>query len=257
MLRLAKSLGFNGFEQLKAPFRDRLVGAPPPSFEEQARVLQSSKATGRRSDAAAALVTEAHRIDRDNLRETYDALDPAALDQCVRLISSSRDIRIVGLRSAYAVAFLLHYTCRSIIPHMQLIDGTGGTLTDGLRGIGDGGLLIACSFAPYARETVEIVEAAYRRGAGVVAITDSKLSPLAMKATVSLEVGSRSTSFFQSFVGAVSVAQLLVTLLIAQGGKKTLEALAESEEQLQEFSAYWMARPRRPGPFAVDSRAED
>ena len=250
MVRLAKSLGFDGFDQLRNPFRERLVGPRPTSFADQARDLQTNKGTGSRSAAINRLVSESYDTDHENLRRTYEALDPVAVDQCVALITNSRDIRVVGLRSAYAVAFLLHYTCRAIIPNMQLLDGTGGTLTDGLRGIGADGLLIACSSAPYARETVEIVEAAHRRGAAIVAITDSQLSPLAMKANVGLIVGTSSTSFFQSIVGAVSVAQLLVTLMIAQGGKKTLEALEESEGQLHEFSAYWMERPRRLETFA-------
>ncbi len=245
MVRLAKSLGFDGFEQLRDPFRERLVGPKPTSFAEQARDLQSSKGKGNRSSAIARLLAEACDTDYANLRQTYASLDPVAVDSCVDLVSNCRDIRIVGLRSAFAVAFLLHYTCRVIIPNMQLLDGTGGTLTDGLRGIGADGLLIACSFAPYARETVEIVEAAHRRGAAIMAITDSQLSPLAMKANVALVVGTRSTSFFQSFVGAVSVAQLLVTLLIARGGKKALQVLEESEAQLHEFSAYWVEKPRR------------
>lgn len=240
MVRLARALGFGAFEELRRPFADRLRHGAETAYGARARALQA-RGTGPGEDGGrfGALVRESFERDVENLRLTYEGIDADAFEACAARLTAARNVHVTGLRSAFAVAYFFDYACRVFGTSTELLDGRGGTLTDGLRGIGPEDAVLACSFEPYTRETVEVVRFAGRRGAAIVAITDSPLSPIARQAAHALVVGCESPSFFQSLVGAVSVVQLLVALLIARGGDAALSALAESEAQLRAFSAYW------------------
>jgi DNA-binding MurR/RpiR family transcriptional regulator len=238
MVRLARALGFGAFEDLRRPFEDRLRQGAGGGYGERARALQARGGAGD-GGPAAALVRESFERDVENLRLTYEGIDAAAFEACAERLAAARKIHVTGLRSAFAVGYLFDYACRMFGAGTELLDGRGGTLTDGLRGIGPDDAVLACSFEPYTRETVEVVRFAQGRGAAIVAITDSPLSPIARQAEHPLVVGCESPSFFRSLVGAVSVVQVLVALLIARGGEAALSTLAESEAQLRAFSAYW------------------
>lgn len=242
MMRLAKVLDFPGFDAFREPFRDRLRSPPERRYAPRARELQA------RRDGQGALLTEMLALEHDNLRETFEEIGFDNLLACGQALEDARCIFVAGLRSCYPVAFYFHYACRLFRPSVELLDGRGGTFTDGLRGIGSQDALLAVSFAPYTRDTVNVVRYAAGRGACVSSITDSPVSPLAAVADHALIVANRSPSFFQSIVPAMAVAQALVAILVARGGGAALEALDESEAQLHDFEAYWEEEPRRSRP---------
>jgi len=62
-----------------------------------------------------------------------------------------------------------------------------------------------------------------------------------------LLVRTSSPSMFHSVVPAMSVAQALILLMMAEGGEKALSELTETESLLSEFEAYWFEGDRRKG----------
>jgi DNA-binding MurR/RpiR family transcriptional regulator len=71
-------------------------------------------------------------------------------------------------------------------------------------------LLIAISFHPYAKETAEIVERARDRLASVIAISDTRLSPIARHADVVFETKDAEVRQFRSLTASLCLAQALV-----------------------------------------------
>ena len=85
----------------------------------------------------------------------------------------------LGRRSSFSVAYIFHYV-RSLFGEASvLIDSAGTTGVDSLRSITKADVLLAITVSPYVRETVETARYAKSRGARIIAITDSDLSPLA------------------------------------------------------------------------------
>jgi hypothetical protein len=91
-----------------------------------------------------------------------------------------------------------------------------------------------------------------------VAITDSLVSPLAALTPHLLLVGTDGPALFKSVVSAIAVAQALVAQMLAQGGQSALDAVAESEHQLDRFETYWPAgKMPKSGVFGATSSASD
>lgn len=235
MVRLAKVLEFDGYEAFRKPFQSRLRTGPEAPYSRSARSIQA-----RGPGNARAMFDEMMRMEHANLDSVAETLGYDALAHCAEAIARARHVYVGGIRSCYPVAFHFHYACRMFEDKISLLDGRGGTFADGLRGVGKGDILLAISFAPYSRNIVHAVGYASDRGASVIALTDSALSPLLKgKKTTPLILRTSSPSFFHSIVPVISVVQALSLLLVANGGKQALGRLSESEAQLSAFDAYW------------------
>ena len=144
----------------------------------------------------------------------------------------------LGLRSTYSVAYIFHYVRSLFGGASVLVDGIGGTGTDALRTIGRYDVLLAITVRPYTRQTISAAQYASGRGAKVVAITESEISPLASIASETLIIGTETPSFFPSMTPAFATVECLAALVAARRGSETLKSLAQSEEQLSAFDTY-------------------
>ena len=108
-------------------------------------------------------------------------------------------------RAAY-LAYALRHTDKKT----YLVDGLAGMIAEQSSMMGPGDLLIATSFRPYAQATADIVNEAIDRRAKVIAISDSRLSPIARRADLCFEVKDAEFRKFRSLTASLCLAQTLV-----------------------------------------------
>ncbi len=236
MLRLARELGFENYEDFRSVYRVWL-GQGEHTFSARASALQQRGTP----DVNDRLVADMLQSEMQNLEHT---LAPAALHQLAmahKLLAEARHIYVAGLRSLFPAAYYFSYACGLFRHDTTLLTGTGGVFTDALRKIGADDALVVFSAAPYARDTVSAVEFASEQGAHILAITDSAVSPIAGPAQALVIFANASPSLFPSVVPALSIAQTLVAMLVQSGGQASLDEIANSEAQLRRFEVY--ARP--------------
>jgi len=234
MVRLAQRLGCRGYDDLREVFRNRVRDASN-GYRNRATRLQSRRGRSGLTDLAAEMI----KADQVNLGSTLERVQPDQLAAVAKEMSQARRLYFVGLRSLYPAAFYIHYGCRMFRDNTVLLDGRGGTFTDDMRGLSDRDLMLVFSLRPYTTGSIQAARYAAVRGATVVAVTDSSVSPLARLSGHVLRVVADSPALFNSVVPAMSLAQVLVALLLAQGGQRALNELAQSEEQLSRMEAYW------------------
>src|SRR5690606_4331491 len=141
----------------------------------------------------------ARRFER-GVADTLSLLDAAELRAIAERLLGARAVYLVGLRSCYAPALFFAYVLQTFMPRVHLVEARRGMLIDELSGAAGEDVLVAISFAPYARETVEAVVQAKAQGAAVACITDSAVSPLALDADHVVTVPMFSTSFYDSML---------------------------------------------------------
>ncbi|AOY96055.1 transcriptional regulator [Cupriavidus sp. USMAA2-4] len=239
MLRLARQLGFDSYEAFREPYR-RWLAAGEPGFSRRATALRAQA----RDDSDAGLLAQLLEAEAGNLEQTLGAAALPALKRAHAALARARRIYVLGLRSLYPVAYYFSYACGMCLDNVTLLSGVGGTLADELRRIGPDDALAAFSFAPYAQAAVTAVEFARERGAQVVAITDSPVSPIAPGAAALVLAATATPSLLPSVVPALAVAQTLAALLVKHSGAAGTRAIADSEAQLERFHVY--AAGRRP-----------
>ncbi|MFC4277001.1 MurR/RpiR family transcriptional regulator [Achromobacter aloeverae] len=232
MHRLARQLGFDGYDAMRDVYRTWLAQGHA-TFADRASALQRG-AGG--NDAA--LIGELLQADARNLDRMNDPDILRALLTARDVLAKARHIYIVGLRSLFPAAFYLNYACGMFRQDTTLLAGMGGIFADELRGARKDDALVVFSYEPYARDTVAAVEYAREKGVRIVSVTDSAVSPVAVKATALIVVENATKSLFPSVVPALSVAQTLAALLVAHGGAASVREVRQSEAQLRQFSVY-------------------
>jgi DNA-binding MurR/RpiR family transcriptional regulator len=170
------------------------------------------------------------------------------LESAKQLLSQSRQFYVVGLRSMFPAAFYLHYACQMVNTKSVLLTGTGGTFADSLRYAARDDVVLAFSCRPYASDAVRAVEFMKRLGGKAIAITDSKVSPIAKLSDVVVVASNASTSLLPTVIPFMAIAEALAAMFVEATGETANEQIGRSEEQLLQFRAYQEDLPRRrPG----------
>lgn len=231
--RLAKTLGFSGYDELREPFRQRLRKRSP-EFASRLQDLQERGEGDQQRTIAELRAQELNNVEYSLSDDNYPFLNAAA-----EVLHNSRRVYVLGLRGAYAPAFLFHYTYQLFRENSIMLDTRAGIFADKLRGIGAEDALLVVSFAPYTLMTIDAVDYAKESGARIVAVTDSMMSPAATAATATIITQHQSPSFYHSFTGALAIVQALTTLLVTKAGGDAVTIVEKAEEQLARISAYW------------------
>ncbi|MET4328637.1 DNA-binding MurR/RpiR family transcriptional regulator [Bradyrhizobium sp. i1.15.2] len=243
LTRLAQRLGFDGFDRLKEIFAET-IRERPKGFAGHAE-----ESLARRNDQGdAALIYDTIHALRARLGDLVRPPAIAALAAAADLLVEARHIFCLGLRSSFPAAYLMHYSGSLLGSPTILIDGMGGTANDALRSVGPADVLLAVTVSPYTRYTMQAAEFAVARGAKLVALTDSELSPIAKLSKIVITVGTETPSFVHAMTPAFAATECLIKLIATKRGSRALEALAANEADLAALATYVLETPRKRKP---------
>jgi DNA-binding MurR/RpiR family transcriptional regulator len=212
VVRFAKHFGFTGFTALQKLFREGLAQQISPSRNYQSRIRQAIE-SGARDLSSAEIAHALIGGGIAGMEELQRSLQEPAFEDSVNLLAEADSIWLMASRRSFAVSTYLAYALQHTDKRIHHITSSGSMQDGQLRGMRPQDVLIAVSFAPYAEETESIVRQAHERGARIIAITDSRLSPLARFATCSLLVQETSVFGFRALTNSMAVAQSLFMAL--------------------------------------------
>jgi DNA-binding MurR/RpiR family transcriptional regulator len=233
-VRLARHIGFEGYEDLRERFRDFLVSDDLGGFGDRARWLQQLAAMG----GSSALLGEMAEAVADNLERGFLRQDPKVMEAVCDAILEARMVYVLGVGSAYSLAHQFWYVARMAFGHMTPVPREGSQPIDDLAYIDGQDLLIALTFQPYRSETMAAVRLAKRRGARVVGITDSITSPLAREADDILLCPTSTPQFFQSHAAVTALLESLTALLVGRAGEEARTRIEAFHRERWEAGIY-------------------
>ena len=210
IVRFAKAFGYDGASEMQRLFRDELIAsAPSPSYAERIRQFNERTGDGRRLTAHE-LMREFVSSNIIALEHMQDTVDAGLLERSVDLLERAEVVHLVGLRRSFPVAAYMTYALRHVEKPVQLVDGLAGMLVEQSSMIAAGDLVFAISFRPYATETETVVAQAKSVGASVIAISDSRVSPIARGADISFDIKDPEVRQFRSLTASLCLAQTLI-----------------------------------------------
>jgi DNA-binding MurR/RpiR family transcriptional regulator len=212
LVRFANAFGFSGFSQMQQLFKNRLVQTGPDYQSRIAAVKQDDSVPT--AQAGLKYLQQISAANERAMLQLTEELDPALLTQACELLAQARIVHLQGARRAYPVASYASYLLSNTGLAVQLLDGVGYMQQAALNLVNAADVVLAISFAPYAPETQLAINRAKAAGAKVIVITDSRLSPLAAQAEVSLLVREAEVHSFRSLNASMNLIQALVLALI-------------------------------------------
>ena len=212
VVRFAKHFGFSGFTELQRIFRDGLARQIAPSRNYKARIREVIESGA----GALSSVEIAHEFLAGSvagMQELESGLHGPSFKKAVDLLAEADAIWIAGSRRSFPVAVYLDYALQHTDKRVALVSALGSMHSGQMRSVRKGDVMIAISFAPYAEETVDVAQRAVARGVRLIAITDSRMSPLAREAQITLMVQDNSIFGFRSLTSTMGLAQSLFIAL--------------------------------------------
>ncbi len=234
LVRLARTIGFDGFESFREPFREE-IREGRESFPDRARWLQSLAKGGKlrkiNADMAAAAI--------DNIEKLYSDSNSDALKAAADQIVSARRTYVLGIGIANVLARNFSYLLGMALDNVSAIPQDGSLPVDALVQARPGDVLVAMTFKPYRREVVEAVEAAREQGVEIIAISDSPAAPILAPAAHRFVVPTDTPQFFTSMVAVMAFLETLVAFVIADADKAAVNSIDRFHERRHELGVYW------------------
>ena len=229
VVRFANELGFSGYPKLQKALQE-LIKNKLTTVQR----LELSKDFGSDEDALKGVL----KADIENIRATLEKINPYTFEQVLNSIFQAKNIYIIGLRSSTALSEFLGFYLNIILQNVRVVSYGISDIFEQMINVHEGDLVIGIGFPRYAAKTIDALDFSKARGATVVALTDSLLSPLATKADYTLIAQSNMASFVDSLVAPLSVINALI-MAVGMREKENVSNIFGSLEQIwQEYNVY-------------------
>ena len=217
-----------------------------PDFQRSLKELVRTNLTSvQRVEVTNSLIGDSDVLDKvllsdmEKIKKTADGIDKGSFESAVKHIVSAKNIYIIGMRASSYLAGFLNYSLRMIFDNVRMIQTTSGSeIFEQMMNIGDDDVLVAVSFPRYSKTIIKGVEYAHKRGANVIALTDSREAPIAACADELLVAQSDMASFADSLVAPMSVINALIVAVSRESSELLSERLHKLEEVWDEYNVY-------------------
>jgi len=200
VVRLADRLGYDGWVELQADARAQIDRRLRPATE---RIREAR----RRAD----VLTATAEREAENVHQTLAAVDSAEFARAVDLLADPhRTIRVLAGTAQDGIGRLLADGLALLRPGVERVAGSPVRVAERLAHVESGDVLVVIDLRRYERWVVGAAELAARRGP-VLAVTDSRLSPLALAAAIAFTVTAEGAGPFDSHVGTLALVNALLT----------------------------------------------
>ncbi len=225
VVRLAGKLSYDGFTGLQAAVQHTLSVQLRPAAE---RI---------REPAATDAIARHLQAELDNVHNTLHAVDATALAEVVERAATAARVFVISGDASGGVARQMVNELRSLRDSVESIDGNDVAVRRAVALLRADDMVIAIDVRRYDRWLVEAVEIAAARGAFLVAFTDSLLSPLAGAAARTFTVAAAGVGPFDSHVGTLALANLLVAAVADRVRTSATERFDRAEQAWQAVGA--------------------
>lgn len=227
VVRFACALDFSGYPE----FQHRLAGM----VQEKIHSIERIEIAGGQMPQEQVL-DNVMRADADKINLTLEAIDRSAFGIAVEDILNADSVYVIGVRSCAPLASFLTYYLRLIREKVvQVTSSNTSELFEQMLHVSSEDVVIGISFPRYSMRTLKAMEFANNRSAKVIAITDSKHSPMNMYSSCNLFARSDMASIVDSLVAPMSVINALIVALCLRQNETVIQNLETLEKVILDY----------------------
>ena len=197
-VRFAQTLGFDGFSQMQAVFRQQVRNSWP-----QYSSRLSEMASVNPTDHLEALSVSAV----DSINRLSNTVSIITLDTASRRLAEAETVWLAAGGRAKPVTVYLGYLLTQLGIRSQEFRDSPALAIRELKLIGPRDVLFVVSFSPYGEMTANLARQAHEMGIPLVSITDTSVSPIALDTT--LLVTEEHLFGFRSLCATMNLTQYL------------------------------------------------
>lgn len=239
LVRLARALGYEGYEAFREPFREAIL-KERQDFPDRARWLQSIARKGRYGELFGDMANGA----LSNIEALYAGITLENVKASAELILHARRTFVLGVGVSNSVTRNFAYLCGMAIETVTALPHEGNLPIDDIDRVQPDDVLVAVNFHPYRREVVQAARLARERGAYVIAVTDSMAAPFAAGAAYVFTVPTNTAQFFTSTVALTALFETLMAFIVADAPTDVVSHIENFHQRRQKLGVYWSDEDR-------------
>ena len=233
VVRFAAELGYSGYPAMQKALQEIIRGKLTSVQRIQA---SQDQMTG--NDILAAVMQR----DMDSIHNAIEQVDRGEFQHVVELLLHAQHIYILGVRSSSFLAGYLNFYFHLLFKNVIYVQNTAaGEIYEQMIHIGPGDVMVGISFPRYSNMGIHAIQLAHDRGADVVAITDSQLSPLYPLATAALLVRCEALSYVDSLAAPLSLINALILAVGQRKRDEVAQVFADMEQVWSKYSIFGKA----------------
>ena len=230
VVRFATELGFDGYPEFQRAVQELVRTRLTPNQ----RIEMTNMRIGDGD-----LLSKVMTSDIEKIKYTLDNIDRDYFSAAVNSIINANQIYIFGVRSSSYLASFLHFNLSMIFENVKLIQPSGTSeVFEQTLNITSNDVMIAISFPRYSSKAVSAVKYARAQGADVIALTDSKSSPIAEYANQLLTAQSDMASYVDSLVAPLSIINAMLVQITKLKQEEVKERFDKLERIWEEYEVY-------------------
>ncbi len=195
VVRFAQRIGFKGFLEMREEIADHLQYKI-----KNKQIFSLIDSSGLKEDTLIAVAEH----DINNINESLNLIDRHSFKKAVDLILKSERVFTSGLGISYLLAQILSYQLNQVAVNASNFTHNYSSFMEQILFLNSKDLIIALSFPPYSKETIEAVKFARQKKIKILSLTNKDASPISFLSDVSLIIKSDNMLFTNSFA-AISV----------------------------------------------------
>lgn len=234
LVRMARAVGFEGYEDFRQPFRQALR-EKREDFPDKARWLQEVASGGEHGRLLGEMAASAF----DNVQELFTCITVDDIKSAAETIINARTTYVLGMGLGYALAHNFAYLGNMALDNVVAIPHDGSLPVDDLARAGKGDVLVAMTFQPFRSEVVQSVRAAREQDVTIIGLSDSLTSPILLDADQGFVIPTDSPQFFTSTVGPAAFLETLMAFIIAGAGPTAVDSIEKYHQRREALGIYW------------------
>lgn len=219
IVRFSKALGFGGYPAMQREVR-RIVRADLTGVD---RLRLADRGPGHDDSVLGSTA----RKELENIEALREGFQPDAFAAALAAIRRASNVLVVASRSTAPLAEHFGFGLDKLEIANRRFTTVDSATYDAIGRAGAGALVVVIGFPRYLREVVEAQSFARERGLPVLAITDSRFSPL--RGDTTLFAPAESVSFVAFHAAPLILLNALLHGLSLAEAERTREALARFE----------------------------
>ncbi|GJL83192.1 MAG: RpiR family transcriptional regulator [marine bacterium B5-7] len=232
LTRLAKRLGYSGFNDLQSVFRRHVAGGEGTHYLRKIdELINRDGPENQTLDFFLKVVGD----ESSNLAKLAATIDPSQLETASSMLCSAREVRIHGLRQFYSMANFLSYGLGLIRNRVSILGEAGHGIAHSLSQLNCDDLLVVLGCNPYTRATVDSSKIAAQNGIPILAFTDSSASPLATNSQCTFVIPSSGDYYVNGTAAWATLLEGLLILVARDLGDSARQTLHSREILFQQL----------------------
>ncbi len=221
VVRFAQRTGFSGYSELRDAIAESLQNQLSgkmifPLFDK--RKVEED------------LLTAVANQDIQNINDTLSLIERENFRKAVKEIGKAGRVFTAGLGISYLLAEILAYQLTQVGIDASVFKHDYTIFHEQIMFLTKNDLVIAFSFPPYSKETIEACEYAVNKGIMTISITNKEASPITHYSDINLVVQSENMLYTNSFAAISVVINAIATECAMKNKQRAEKVLKESSK---------------------------